>query len=138
MAIGNAVVYFARAAHAFSAGIKYRYCRMVKMCETMSRIICHASLLKKDDFRLKGSTMSHKTCIMCDRYCIGDIIHIISQCPYYHKERTEMNNEIYKKCPKAKDVFERNSENTIFYLLGRDIPFLMRKKCSPYGVYQAI
>ena len=92
------------------------------MCETMSRIICHASLLKKDDFRLKGSTMSHKTCIMCDLYCIEDIIHIISQCQYYHKERTEMYNEIYKKCPKAKDVFERNSENTIFYLLGRDIP----------------
>ena len=29
---------------------------------------------------------------------------------------------IYEKCPKAKYVFERNSENTIFYLLGRDIP----------------
>ena len=55
--------------------------RMVKMCETMSRIICHASLHKKDD-------LSHKTCIMCDLYCIEDIIHIISQCPYYHKERT--------------------------------------------------
>ena len=94
----------------------------VKMCETMSRIVCHTSLLKKDDFRLKGLTMSHKTCIMCDLYCIEDIIHIISQCPYYHKERTEMYNEIYQKCPKAKDVFERNSENTIFYLLGRDIP----------------
>ena len=36
--------------------------------------------------------------------------------------QSEMYNEIYEKCPKAKDVFERNSENTIFYLLGRDIP----------------
>ena len=75
------------------------------MCETMSRIICHASLLKKYDLSLKGSTMSHKTCTMCNLYCIEDIIHIISQCPYYHKERTEMYNEIYRKCPKAKDVF---------------------------------
>ena len=91
--------------------------RMVKMCETMSKIVCHTSLLKRDDFRLKGLTISHKTCIKCDLYCIEDIIHIISQCPYFHKEIIEMYNEIYEKCPKAKDVLERNSENTIFYLL---------------------
>ena len=28
--------------------------RLTGMCETMSKIICHASLLKSDDVRLKG------------------------------------------------------------------------------------
>ena len=95
---------------------------LVKMCESMSKIICHASLLKKDDYRLKGLTMSHRTCLKCDLYCIEDITHIIMQCPCYHDERVEMYNKIYKECPKAKEVFEGNRENTIYYLLGRDIP----------------
>ena len=46
----------------------------VRMCGTMAKIICHTSRLKRDDFRLKGRPMSNRTCIMCDMYCIEDII----------------------------------------------------------------
>ena len=35
--------------------------RLIHMCETMSRILCHTSLLKRDDYRLKGSQMSSRT-----------------------------------------------------------------------------
>ena len=98
--------------------------RLVRMCESMSKIICHASLLKTDDYRLKGLPMSHRTCGKCDSYCIEDIFHISMQCPGYHEERLTMYNEIYKKCRKAKEVFENNCENVVYYLLGRDIPTL--------------
>ena len=98
--------------------------RLTGMCETMSKIICHASLLKSDDVRLKGMPTSNKTCIMCDHYCIEDIRHILIQCPYYHVERSEMYEEIFIKCPNAKRIFEQNRENAIFFLLGREIPFL--------------
>ena len=61
---------------------------------------------KKDNFRLKGLPMSNRTCIMCDMYCIEDIVHIINQCPYYFTERNhhrnDMYNRIYGECPRMK------------------------------------
>ena len=98
--------------------------RLAKMCESMSKIVCHASLLKTDDYRLKGLNMSNRTCIRCDQYCIEDITHIIMQCPGYNDERILMFNEIYDECPNARGVFESNSGNILYYLLGRDIPTL--------------
>ena len=65
------------------------------MCEDMSKITCHASLLKRDDCGLKGLTISNWTCTNCDAYCIEDIFHIIAQCPYYCKERVLMYDESY-------------------------------------------
>ena len=94
------------------------------MCETMSRIICHTSLLKRDDYRLKGLPMSNLTCTLCDMYCIEDIVHIISQCPHFHELRNDMYEEIYRVCPNARIVFNENQESITYYLLGREIPDL--------------
>ena len=57
--------------------------RSTRMCEIMSKIICHASRLKRDDFRLKGLPMSNRTCVLCDMFCIEDVLHIVNQCPFY-------------------------------------------------------
>ena len=96
--------------------------RLVRMCEDMSKIICHASLLKRDDYRLKGLTMSNRTCTNCYAYCVEDIFHVIAQCPYYCNERVLMYDEIFRKCPNVKAIFEKESANVVFYLLGRKIP----------------
>ena len=103
---------------------------LIKLCETMAKIVCHASNLKRDDYRLKGSAMSSRTCIMCDMYCIEDILHWINQCPYYEEERARMYEEIHKyikeiynKCPNARKTFGENRGETPYFLLGRRIPF---------------
>ena len=96
--------------------------RLISMCENMSKILCHASMLKKDDYRLKGMPMSNRTCIHCAMYCIEDIIHIINQCPFYAQERYDMYNEIYKICPNAKRLCENKVELIPYFLLGRRIP----------------
>ena len=44
--------------------------------------------------------MSNRTCIMCDMYCIEDIVCIINQCPYYFTERNDMYNRMYGECPR--------------------------------------
>ena len=85
--------------------------RLVHMCETMSRIICHTSLLKRDDYRLKGLPMSNRTCSKCDMYCIEDIIHIISQCPFYHNDQSVMFGGIYRNCPNVKRIFDEDKVN---------------------------
>ena len=93
--------------------------RLVRMCEDLSKLICHASLLKRDDYRLKGLTMSNKTCTNCDQYCVEDIVHIIMQCPYYQRDRDEMYDEMYNKCPNAMNVLDKESFNVAYYLLGK-------------------
>ena len=96
--------------------------RLVKMCETMSRIICHSSQLKRDDYRLKGLPMSNRTCSNCDMYCIEDILHIISQCPFYYNEQSAMIEAIYRYCPNVRGIFEEDPANVPYYLLGREVP----------------
>ena len=81
---------------------------LMKMCETMSKLLCHTSLLKRDDYRLKGLLMSNRTCINCDMYCIEDVMHILTQCPFYQEDRNEMYKEIFVKCPNAEEFFEKD------------------------------
>ena len=95
--------------------------RLVHMCETMSRIICHTSLLKRDDYRLKGLPMSNRTCINCDMYRVEEMLHIITQCPYYHNDHVLVYEEIYSKCPNVKRAFEEDETNTPYYLLGQKV-----------------
>ena len=96
--------------------------RLVRMCETMSRIICHSSQLKRDDYRLKGLPMSSKTCSKCDMFCIEDILHIVTQCPHYSNDQISMYEEIYRKCPNMKRIFEEYTESIPYFLLGREVP----------------
>ena len=93
------------------------------MCEIMSKILCHASRLKRDAYRLKGLPMSNRTCIMCNMYCIQDIMHIINQCPYYVTERNGMYERIlvYRECPSVKKILENETRLVPYYVLGRRV-----------------
>ena len=88
----------------------------------MSRIMCHTSLLKRDDYRLKGLPMSNRTCTNCDMYRVMDILHIITQCLYYYNDQVIMYGEIYIKCPKVKRVFDEDKANIPYYLIGWKVP----------------
>ena len=95
--------------------------RLVSMCEDMCKIMCHASLLKRDDCRLKGLYVSNRTCTNCEMYCLEDIHHIVMQCPYYQCDRNDMYDEINKNCPNVKVLLEGDSTNILYYLLGRKL-----------------
>ena len=92
------------------------------MCEVMSKTVCHASLLKQDDPRLKRLSLSNRTCIACDMYSVEDIFHVIMQCPAYQEDRKILLDEITRKCPNDKETFEKEPGNSIYYLLVRKIP----------------
>ena len=62
--------------------------------------------------------MSNKTCTRYDMYCIEDILHIITQCPYYYNEQVTMYEEIYRKYPNVKRILDEDKINTLYYLLG--------------------
>ena len=94
----------------------------VRMCETLAKIVCHTSRLKRDDFRLRGLSMSNRSCVMCDMYCVEDIIHLLTQCPYYQEDRDSMYVEIFRECPNASRTFEEKRSEIPYFLLGRVIP----------------
>ena len=98
--------------------------RLVRMCEVMGKILCHASRLKRDDFRLKGLPLSNRACEFCNSFCVEDIIHIINQCPYYCDERKRMYEKMYEECPNVKRIFCAEPKYVPYYLLGRAIPGL--------------
>ena len=58
-----------------------KYPHMIKICETMAKLVSHASKLKGDDLRLKQLLQSHKACSECDFFYLKeDLFHIVMQC----------------------------------------------------------
>ena len=64
------------------------------MCETMARLVCHASQLKDDDPRYKGSSAIQKMCQECDLGITESVKHLVMQCPANERFRIEMFKEI--------------------------------------------
>ena len=49
-------------------------------------------------------------------------MHIINQCPFYDSERNSMYDEIYKICPNAKRLCDKDVGLIPYFLLCRRIP----------------
>ena len=71
-----------------------RFPTSIIICETLARLVCHASLLKVDDVRLKQLNRSDRVCSLCDLYEEDDVRHLIMQCPTLQPERTVMFTEL--------------------------------------------
>ena len=64
VAIRHAVVYYARAAHAFSAGIKCWHC--IVQCQTMAKLACTESKLKADCYQYHNDISIRPHCDLCN------------------------------------------------------------------------
>ena len=95
---------------------------MTRICECLAKILCHTSLLKCDDYRLKGQPPSIKTCELCDMYAIENIHHLLMQCPGMYNEQLEMHEQIYLIIPEMRQKFADEPRNVFFWLLGKNIP----------------
>ena len=82
----------------------------MKQCEVMVRILCHCTLLKDDDFRLKRSSIWDRMCTLCDHAALDDARHMVMQCPYHTELRVKVQEEICRICP---DFGTREVFNTI-------------------------
>ena len=66
----------------------------MRQCETMVRLLCHASLLKADDCRLRRATFGARMCILCHDAAYENTRHMVTQCQYHNEIRTTMQNAI--------------------------------------------
>ena len=70
----------------------------LKECEIMAKLLCHASLLRTDDVRLKRLPMTSKFCPLCDHGAMDDPFHMVMQCPALQAKRNVMFHEIEQIC----------------------------------------
>ena len=92
------------------------------MCETMARLVCHASQLKGDDPRYKKESLMQKICHECNLGTLETIFHVIMQCPANEQNTTQMFNDI-KAIDNDFDDRSRQAPGEVFYwIMGKNIP----------------
>ena len=96
-----------------------KYPELISICETMSRLVCHASVLKMDDLRLKKLTMYAKCCPLCELSAPDDVRHLVLQCPSTEFKRRDMFSDIDHCSLSLRARFFDNAEDILPVLLGK-------------------
>ena len=94
---------------------------LIRMCENMAKLICHASFLKCDDPRLKGMSHSNRACSNCDMYLVENVYHMVMQCPMHEQERRLMYARLYEYDPMLEDFCAENPERVFYWAIGGEI-----------------
>ena len=89
---------------------------LLKECEIMAKLLCHASLLRTDDVRLKRLPVASRFCPLCDHSAMDDTFHMVMQCPFLQDSRTRIFHEIERICD-ACEHEQINVNNDIFLTL---------------------
>ena len=97
---------------------------MIRMCETMVKMLSHASKLKGDDIRLKGLCPSYRACSNCDMYTKEDLFHITMQCPVHEYVRHRMYKDLYQIDHRIERLFIDNPGEVFNWLIGKPITSL--------------
>ena len=87
-------------------------------CETMARLVCHASQLKDDDVRLIGGSHSQKICTYCDLGIIETVNHMVMQCPSSVGLRVQMFKDMHNADPVTSDKLKQRLNQTFNWLMG--------------------
>ena len=74
--------------------ISDKHPELMKRCEILARIVCHATTLRGDDIRCKSQNGVEKMCNLCDQYENENARHLVLNCPYYQIERDKMLQDI--------------------------------------------
>ena len=68
--------------------------KWMRRCETMIRLLCHASFLRADDSRLRRAPFGARMCILCQDAAYEDTRHMVMQCEYHNDARVRLCNAI--------------------------------------------
>ena len=98
-----------------------KYPQYVKKCEIMCKLICHASALRADDFKLKSQLRTFKMCELCNMFELEDARHFLLQCPFFHNERVAMLNEIRQIDNGENLILNEGRTDLLYVLLGKTV-----------------
>ena len=91
----------------------------------MVRLVSHASLLRADDVRLKGSPIASRFCTSCDLAAEDDVRHLIMQCPKWQTERTSFLTEISSIADGSGQTLLESQCDLVYVFVGRQATDLM-------------
>ena len=89
------------------------------MCETMSRLVCHTSLLKDDDKRLNVGSHLQTMCTHCNLGVRETIRHLVMQCPNNEDRRIYMLSEIEREVNGFEEACAQAPEQVFWWLMGK-------------------
>ena len=91
----------------------------IGICEKMAKMVCEASLLKKDDKRLKSKSVATRFCDKCTLSIEESVNHIVMQCPFFEEDRRIMLNELSDlRCAEVNNILSEAA--TVFpHLMGK-------------------
>ena len=92
----------------------------IYFCETMIKILSHASELKVDNPILKREIRSSKICTFCQAGELDNVRHMVTQCSNTQYERNEMYRRIYAAIGDDAVLLE-NRGDMLAILMGRNI-----------------
>ena len=92
---------------------------LMKCWETMIRLVSHASLLRTDDVRLKGTPVASRFCTGCDLSTMDDVRHMVMQCPKLQTDRTELMDEISRIPDGSGQALLDAHYDLVYILLGK-------------------
>ena len=98
--------------------ISDNYPRHAKMCESLARLVCKTSLLKSDDYRLKGLTHSNRACNNCDLYATENVKHLLMQCPAREDDRLKLYHSLYQIDLSIEECMRNEPQNVFIWMLG--------------------
>ena len=87
-------------------------------CCVLVKIVCKASRLKSDEFRLKGFPYSSRACELYDNFTIENIEHIVMQCPNVEGIRRNVYSDFENLNPIFLQKIKERPSGTLFWMLG--------------------
>ena len=96
-----------------------KFPHLMRDCEALVKILCHASLLRVDDVRLKSLPMAAKFCTMCEYGSIDNARHMVMQCHALQILRNDMFNEIEAILVRHNFRVNQLDENVFLNLMGK-------------------
>ena len=93
---------------------------LIKVCETMAKLVCSASGLKSDDYKYKRSAEYNQLCSRCEMFEVENLSHVILHCPANATIMNTLLKDLNTICP---NLFEYDPD-LLNIVLGKRLPFL--------------
>ena len=110
----------------------------MKRCETLAHLVCHASLLKTDDVRLKRLHRSERVCALCDLYEDDNVRHLVMQCPSLQPERAIMFTELRNSGGGSGERALEGHGDILSVLLGRPVDVLTDDQMDAFWLISSL